>query len=411
MRAKIVSSKTEKLNREQLISEINESSIKHLWLANQIGVSEKTLSRWVSGDVTRIRSSNLNKLAIALDCSREVLIAEPDKDDFPTDKNRNVLVNELNNDGLLYQLLVSSKIKLAISLIKSTFHSSLPSGVIANFYIKLGYASLIHRKFRTAKKYITKGLTKAEVTNDNRLIFSANLGLAITYFFECDYHKCQNYLIKCEQNMQYSGQEKAHLFNTFAMYYLYTGELQACIDYANKCIEECAPNTGSIEKELFLSSALQLRGASQLLSGNTDQARLSCVESLNAAEQSKYKRSIAVSKAYLAAVHAVCNKTDLARKLIDESFKLVNNVDISYPSLLCIKAFIFRKSGEVQSLRELSSELISISKPNSSLTAFMHYQEYLVLRQQKDSENAEQTKEQIKTTLRNLELTNWIKAL
>lgn len=406
-----MSSKTEILNRELLISQISKGSIKHLWLANQIGVSEKTLSRWVSGNVTRIRSSNLNKLALALDCSREDLIAEPDVDDYPSDKDRNVLINELNNDGLLYQLLVSSKIKLVISLIKSTFHSSLPSGVIANFYIKLGYAALIHRKFRTAKKYISKGLTKAELTNDKQLIFSAKLGLAITYFFECDYQKCQYYLMECEQNIQCSGQEKAHFFNTFAMYYLYTGDLQTCIEYSSKCIEECAPNTESIEKELFLSSALQLRGASQLLGGNTEQARISCKESLEAAERSRYKRSIAVSKAYLAAVYAVDGEIELARKLVGESFKLVNIKDISYPSLLCIKAFICRKSSEVQSLKGISKQLVSISKPNSSLIAFMHYQEYLCQRQLEDTENAGQTMEQIKAILEKLKLTNWIKVL
>jgi DNA-binding Xre family transcriptional regulator len=184
---------TELLDRDKLKTLINDMSIKHAWLASEIRISERTLTRWINGDVTRVRISNLKKLAVALGCETNTLIARSETESYPSHVNRAILVNELHNDSLLYELLMSSKIKLAIALIKSTFHSRLPLSVLGDFHVKLGYASLIHRKFKSAIKQFDKAGLKARSAYDNQLIFSVNLGLAITHFFDDNYSECQSF--------------------------------------------------------------------------------------------------------------------------------------------------------------------------------------------------------------------------
>lgn len=399
--------KTEILNREELRSQISDNSIKHLWLASQIGVSEKTLSRWVNGDVTRIRNNNLNKLAGALGCERAQLVAKSEIDLYPSPKNRSVLANELNNDSLLNELLVSSKIKLAISLIKSTFHSTLPNAIMSNFYTKLGYASLIQRKQKAAKKYFDKGLSKAKSVNSNQLIFSAHLGLAITLFFDCEYKKCLGYLARCESNLEFAGQEKAHFYNTFSLYYLYCGDFDSCIEKADNCIYECSPSKQSTEKDLFLSSALQLRAACFLFKGDIKQAKSSSIESLTISEKSGYKRSVAVSKAYLAAAYAVEKQFQSATILIEESLQLVGPNDISLPSLLCIAIYVARAKGENQTVIKLFENLSALDNTGSTPIAFAAYQMYLGDKQQGDLEAANLRLSQVKSSLAALELNLW----
>jgi len=401
------SNKTELINREKLTSLINSLSIKHVWLAKKIEVSEKTLTRWLNGDVTRIRTRNLQKLTEVLDCEMDDLIARSEIDIYPSAKNRDTLVNELHNDSLLYELLASSKIKLAISLIKSTFHSQLPSAILANFYIKLGYASLLHRKQKAAFKYFTKASVKASKANQPELIFSVNLAFAITHFFDCNYEQCLNYLAHCESNKESAGLEKAHFYSTFSLYYLFTGQFDSAISSAENCISECDPYKPSIEKELFLCTALQLKGASHLFRGDIAEAQDCCIEALTVAHQSGYSRCVDVSKAYLAAFYASQGQLGSALQLATQSIQSVNEKDISVPSLLCIAIYVHRITGNEQISRQLYEQLASISKEYSAPRAFSQYQMALLEQGLGNQDKAAQINQQFIKSLNELGLTHW----
>ncbi|AQQ00786.1 transcriptional regulator [Pseudoalteromonas aliena] len=401
-------SKTALLNRKQLQQLILQKSIKHLWLANQIGVSEKTLTRWLNGSVSRIRLSNLTKLAHALSCTKEDLIARSEIDIYPSEENRDILVNELHNDGLLYELMMSSKIKLAISLIKSTFHSTLPRAIIANFYIKLGYASLIHRQYKNALQYFEKGFNKATKADDLSLVFSANLGCAITLFFSCEFKKSQYYLAICSNSLQYANQEKAHYYSTYSLFNLYSGDINAAIQSANLCLTECGETTDSIEKNLFKGTALQLLGACYLLKGDTKAAYTFCAESLNVANLSGYNRCVAVSKGYLAAIHCTNEKTALAEQLIEQSIALVSDEDISLPSLLCIALYIYRKTANTTKFLACLSTLNAMCNTTNVVNTFATYQLYLIDIEQGNTLAASEKLTQIESALNQLSLPLWL---
>lgn len=403
--------KTEIIDRNRLISLINSQSVKHTWLASKINVSEKTLTRWVNGDVTRIRTGNLKKLAAALNCETEVLIARSEVDVYSSAKNRDILVNELHNDSLLYQLLMSSKIKLAISLIKSTFHPKLPSAILASFYTKLGYASLIHRKLKAAKKHFSKASTKAQTSGNQEVIFSVNLAFAITHFLDFDFKRCLDFLMLCDANKQYAGQEKAHYYNTYSLYYLYTGQFDFAISSSDDCISECAPNRKSVEKELFLSTALQLKGASYLFKGDIEQARTCCLNSLTVANRSGYKRCVDVAKAYLATVDAYQGEFDSALALSFESIQNVNEKDISLPSILCAAIYVHRASGNEQKSRELCEQLKRICNKRSAPIAFSEYQLSLIERAHGNKVEADKIRQQVIELLYELGLEHWVKLL
>ena len=403
--------KTEILDRNKLKYLINDMSIKHVWLASQIKVSEKTLTRWINGDVTRIRVGNLKKLAEALNCEIKVLIASSEIDVYSSLKNRDVLVNELYNDSLLYELLVSSKIKLAISLIKSTLHSKLPSAILASFYIKLGYASLIHRKLKTAKKYFSKAALKAQVSNNLELTFSVDLGFAITHLFDCNYELCLDYLGRCDTNKAYAKQEKAHFYSTFSLFYFYTGQFKKAIICADNCITECSPGKTSIEKKLFLCTALQIKGACHLFTGNAEQALTYCIDSLAVAKQSGYERCVDISKSYLSAVNAFQGNIDTALQLSTESLQHVNEKDISLPSLLCIAIYVHRMSGDYLKVLEIYEELSKISKEYMAPRAFAEYQLSLIEQAKGDDDNAHKIHLQVIESLNELGLKHWITLL
>jgi DNA-binding Xre family transcriptional regulator len=398
--------KTENLNRDQLKRLMQDKVVKHAWLAQKITVSEKTLTRWLNGTVTRIRAHNLQKLAEALDCAPNELIEASEINEYSSESNRAVLVTELSTDNLLYQLIASSKIKLAISLIKSTFHPQLPTNIISNFQIKLGYAALILRKQKSAKKYFSKALNKSNSTNHREHFFSASLALAMTHFFDSQFEKCYWYLNECETMIEFANKELAHFYNTYALYFLYTGQFNQSILKANACITACAPDKASIEKRLFLSSALHLKGAAHLFQGEVQLAFSCCTKSLAEAERSGYKRSIAVSKAYLSAVETIQGNTNKALELIEESLELIGKNDISLPSVLSIASFVYRKLGNNEEVELIAEKLSHIAKGQKTTQVFGLYQSFL-LENARDNKSSAALLEDIFKSLDELQLVGW----
>lgn len=178
---------------------------------------QKGLTRWINGANPRVKVNNLKKLAEAPDCELETLILSTEAETYSSEKNRDLLVNELHKDSLLYNLLISSKLKLAISFIKSTFHSGMPNVIMASFYTKLGYAHVIQGQQKSAKRFFLKAQQKAFNTGNQEFLFSTGLGLAITYLFDFDFEKCPTTFDTCEQLIEHSGKEKAHFHSTKAL--------------------------------------------------------------------------------------------------------------------------------------------------------------------------------------------------
>lgn len=400
-------SKTEIINRQRLAAFINQHSIKHAWLASKLNVSEKTLSRWVNGSVTRIRVANLRKLANVLECDINTLIATSEVDVYSSESNRDILVNELFNDSLLYELIVGSKVRLAISLIKSTFHSKLPSAIIASFYTKLGYAAIIQRKQKTARGYLDKALNKARASDNREVIFSVNLAFAILHFLDCDYAKCEQRLADCRDWFDYAGQEEAHYFNTYALLHLYTGKFELAIESATRCIDSCSPESPSIEKALFISTALQLKGAANMLLGEGEQARRDCERSLLVAERSGYARCSWMAKAYLACVYAHTDELDLALTLIEESAEQADPEDLSYATVLCASALVYRHSGDYERVNSLVEQIRHTCPANSAPVAFAYYQLAMLTPPADSNLDAEQALKKARTLTTQLQLHHW----
>lgn len=399
------SSKTELLNRQQLVSLIDKKSIKHAWLAQSIQVTEKTLTRWINGDVTRVRQGNLRKLAQALNCDVKTLIASSETEQYPSEKSRAVLVNELYTDSLLYELIIGNKVKLAIALIKSTFHSMLPSAIAASFYTKLGYAALIHRKHKTAKKHFNKAAAKSNIALLPEVQFSVNLAFAILYFMECDYCRCLEYLERCDGLKAHAGQELAHFYNTYALYHLYKANFERSFSYAQQCIDACGPNSPSIEKQLFLCTALQLQGAASIFMQRASDGQKLCEQSLNVALKTGYPRCIRTSQAYLSAVLAFNGEHNAAQSLVERYLNGAERDDISMPTLLCAAMYVYAKHNCLNEMQKCFAELETICPGNSAPLTFAHV--LLLKTESLSQQESSKMRDRVDASLKTLQLMQW----
>jgi hypothetical protein len=64
------------LHRDAVHQALNSQDLKRWWVAEQVGVHKTTLRRWLSGKITKVRSSHAEELArvLTLDLNK---IAQP----------------------------------------------------------------------------------------------------------------------------------------------------------------------------------------------------------------------------------------------------------------------------------------------------------------------------------------------
>ncbi len=67
-------SKSIRINSSQLLAIVVKKNVKLTWLAHVTLVDRKTISRWMNGEIKRVRRENFEKLVEALECEPEDLI-------------------------------------------------------------------------------------------------------------------------------------------------------------------------------------------------------------------------------------------------------------------------------------------------------------------------------------------------
>ena len=62
------------LNRETLLRQLVDQSLKRWWVAEFAGIHKTTLRRWISGDIRRVRADHLARVADLLGIPQEALV-------------------------------------------------------------------------------------------------------------------------------------------------------------------------------------------------------------------------------------------------------------------------------------------------------------------------------------------------
>lgn len=122
------------LNSHFVLRRIEVLGLKQWWLARELGVSEKTVNRWLTGRVKRVARYNAESLARQLGCRVEDVILPDETDVYATREEQRVAAGLLQERDLLGLLSPSDNWALAESLIKATMQPDLPLGHLGRLY-------------------------------------------------------------------------------------------------------------------------------------------------------------------------------------------------------------------------------------------------------------------------------------
>jgi tetratricopeptide (TPR) repeat protein len=164
------------LNRQKLLDEVNRRQIKREMLAEDIGVTPRTLRRWLHGQTTRVQMMHLDQLARRLGCAITDLIADEPATDLPFQSpDVHPLLQQLRRYVL--QDATQENFECATRVIHGS-GAALPFDIqaaalyeYARFAFQLGHISQAQRSFERA-------VLKADAAGVDAIRFQSFLSLA-----------------------------------------------------------------------------------------------------------------------------------------------------------------------------------------------------------------------------------------
>src|SRR6478735_23821 len=108
------------LNSIFLKNKITELGIKQWWLAEQVGVDRKTVTRWLQGQVRSIQIENAETLTKILKCSTEELSLNDASEQLATPEDQKQAASLLASSSLLEKLGPIGEWNVIESLLKAT---------------------------------------------------------------------------------------------------------------------------------------------------------------------------------------------------------------------------------------------------------------------------------------------------
>lgn len=112
-------------------------SLKQWWLAEQIGVDQKTVRRWLQGKVKQVKYENAKALADKLECELNEIMLSTDEDLLATPEDQKRAAELIASSQLMEKLGPIHEWDVLEALLKATIIPNLPAFVLGELYNKL----------------------------------------------------------------------------------------------------------------------------------------------------------------------------------------------------------------------------------------------------------------------------------
>lgn len=146
---------TIRLNTHFVARRVETLGLKQWWLAERVGVTAKTVGRWLSGKSERVSRENAERLAQHLECEFAAVVLSDETDVHATREQQRRAARLIEQQDLVALLSPTDNWRLAESLIKATLEPNLPLRRLGMLYNLLSITAWRQGNY-------TEGLAHAE---------------------------------------------------------------------------------------------------------------------------------------------------------------------------------------------------------------------------------------------------------
>lgn len=158
------------INAEALRIQLKKQKMSQTELAAHLGVNVKTVQRWVNGHVSKVKIQTVEQVSQLLKCSKDE-ISCPVK--IVSVGSKNKILEELFSQEIVQALNSTKQWNSYLKLLKEFEDIALPTEQESQLFCYLGYIQYQLGFYRSAKKYFSRAVAKAEALQSNPMIIRA----------------------------------------------------------------------------------------------------------------------------------------------------------------------------------------------------------------------------------------------
>jgi tetratricopeptide (TPR) repeat protein len=161
---------TIQLDTHYLVERIEVLGLKQWWIARELGVDRKTVSRWVTGKVKRLSRDSAARLAELLGCPESRLTVRDEADVLATREEQRAAAALIEEQDLLQLLSPTDNWELAEGLIKATLQPDLPLGQLGRLYNLLSIAAWRQGKYELGRRHAERAEELGERAGERAVV-------------------------------------------------------------------------------------------------------------------------------------------------------------------------------------------------------------------------------------------------
>lgn len=213
-----------------LIQLLKNNSLTKQDLAQRLGISTKTVQRWINETVRRVRAETLGRIAHELGATPDQLR----KSSVPLElRPINRVLEEICSETFVTRIRATDEYESYLRLLKSFNPQDLCSAQRLTLYFHIGQTTFFLGRIRASRLYLDEALKIAQALNDPNRIIAILTWAALREDFGGRRDEARQLIERCESYLHYTGEKSRPVSE-----YLFR---KAHILYQSEHVEEAIP--------------------------------------------------------------------------------------------------------------------------------------------------------------------------
>ncbi len=337
---------TVSLDTHALVRRIQALGLKQAWIASQVGVDRKTVSRWVTGKVKRLAREHAARLAEVVACPARELTRSDEADVLATKEEQRVAARLIQERDLLARLAPTDDWRLAEGLIRATLQPDLPAGTLGRLYNLLATAAWRQGKYGEASRHVARARELGARAGDRGVLCGATYNQAVIDSLRGDHTAALAAYERCLARPDDfdTTRERGKVLSNLAVAYLSVGRAADALATQREAIRVFE----GLGLDLNLAIAWVSQGVTATALGRLDEALAAHARAEAHARRAGYARGVDCAPLYRADPLSLSGRTRAARALVEGALPALARHDVYDLGCHEAAARVLRRAGDLE---------------------------------------------------------------
>ncbi|MBF0362841.1 MAG: helix-turn-helix transcriptional regulator [Oligoflexia bacterium] len=311
---------------------IIQNNLKLWWIAEQMNISSRTMSRWFSGKTNKVKLENILSLSKVLNVNYQDLIVKDDSIIVSSPSEKKRYLSKINFNLFLQNYSLNNQWKMLEQMLKTLSADEIPLHQIGEFYLLLARIHMERDEYNESLKYIERALEIATKTKNDGILTQLYKLMGQNYLWLADWkmaHQCLKKVLTIHLNNN-NNLLIGDSYCTLGLMYHEMGDLKNALKYYDQTLDilkKDEDDESKIYETITLSNTYLFRGSLYIENESFDLAKDDLDMVLNLSVNLHDVRAIADAKIFLSQYYLYKQNLKLAEKTYIDGERIYKNVN------------------------------------------------------------------------------------